>query len=140
MIKTVNASPFIPALKGASIALGISLASVFASAFILKDVKQPELLIAVLPKVIQVISALVGGFFAGRFSGSRPYVSGAVCGLIISAVITVGALISSGFRLYYAVVSIITVTAASVIGSLLSREKPKSGNARKKAIMKMMKN
>lgn len=138
MIKTVNASPFIPALKGAAVSLLISFAAILASAAFLTESKALDLMTAVLPKVLQVISALVGGFFAGKFSKERPYLSGIISGLIFSAVITVGALISSGFELYYAIVSTITVTAASFVGSLLSKDRGKSGAAKRRSIVKKM--
>ncbi len=138
MIKTVNASPFIPALKGAAIALLSSVATILASAFFLTESKSLDMMTAVLPKVFQVISAIIGGFFAGKFSKERGYLSGITSGLIFSAVIIIGSLISSGFVLYYALVSTITVTMASFIGSLLSKERVKSGAAKRKSIMKMM--
>ncbi len=138
MIKTVNASPFIPALKGAAVALLFSLAAVLASAFFLTESKSLDLMTAVLPKILQVVSALIGGFFAGKFSKERQYLSGIIGGLIFSAVIVVGSLISSGFELYYALVSMITVTMASFIGSLLAKDRGKSGAAKRKSIMKKM--
>lgn len=138
MIKTVNASPFIPALKGAAVSLLFSGAAVLASAAFLTESKSLDIMTAVLPKVIQVISAIIGGFFAGRFSKERGYLSGILSGLIFSAVITIGAIISSGFELYYALVCTITVTAASFIGSLISKDRGKSGAAKRKSIMKKM--
>ncbi len=138
MIKTVNASPFIPALKGAAVSLLFSVAAILASAFFLTESKSLDMMTAVLPKVLQVISALIGGFFAGKFSKERGYLSGIISGLIFSAVIIIGSLIGSGFELYYALVSTVTVTMASFIGSLLSKERGRSGAAKRKSIMKMM--
>ncbi len=138
MIKTVNASPFLPALKGAAISILISIGAVLVSAFFLTESKNLDLLTAVLPKVFQVISALIGGFFAGKLSKERSYLAGIISGLIFSAVITVGALISSGFELYYVLVSTLTVTTASLVGSLLSKEKAKSGAAKRRSIMKKL--
>ena len=138
MIKTVNASPIIPALIGAAAALITSIVSILVSAAFLSESKSLEIMTAVLPKILQVISALVGGFFAGKFSKERPYLSGIISGLIFSTVITVGSLISSGFELYYAIVSTITVTAASFVGSLLSMDRGKNGAAKRRSIMKKM--
>lgn len=138
MIKTVNASPLIPALKGALIALICSFVSVFLSAFFLTESKSLELLSAVLPKVFQVISALIGGFFAARLSKERGYLSGILSGLLFSAVIAVGALINSHFVPYYIIVSTLILIFASFIGSLLSKERPRSGAAKRRSIMKKM--
>lgn len=138
MIKTLNASPLIPALKGAAISLLCSFVAVLASAFFLTESKSLDLLAAVLPKVFQVVSALVGGFFAGKFSKERGYLSGIFSGLIFSAVIAVGAIINSEFRLYYVLISTLIITLASFIGALLSRERAKSGAAKRKSIMKKM--
>ncbi len=138
MIKTVNASPLIPALKGAAISLLVSLFTLFVSAFFLTESKSLELMTAVLPKVFQVVSGLIGGFFAGKFSKDRGFLSGIFSGLIFSAIITVGALINSGFRLYYVLLSTLIITLASLVGSLLSRERSKSGAAKRKSIMKKM--
>lgn len=138
MIKTVNASPFIPALKGTAVSVLFSVAAILASAFFLTESKSLDLMTAVLPKVLQVISALLGGFFAGKFSKERPYLSGIISGLIFSTIILVGSLIISGFELYYAIVSTLTVTMAAFIGSLLAKDRGKSGAAKRKSIMKMM--
>ncbi|MBE6581705.1 MAG: TIGR04086 family membrane protein [Ruminococcaceae bacterium] len=138
MIKTVNASPLIPALKGAAISLLVSLFALFVSTFFLTESKSLELMTALLPKVFQVISAIIGGFFAGKFSKDKSFLSGIFSGLIFSAIITVGTLINSGFRLYYVLISTLIITLGSFIGSLLSREKSKSGAAKRKSIMKKM--
>ncbi len=138
MIKTVNASPLIPALIGAAVSLMLSVVTVLLSAFFLTESKSLELLTAVLPKIFQVISALVGGFFAGKLSRERGYLSAIISGLLFSAVIAVGALINSGFEIYYVLVSTLTLTTASLIGSLLAKDRGRSGAAKRKSIMKKM--
>ena len=138
MIKTVNASPFIPALKGAFIALIFSVGATLASAFFLTESKNLDIMTSVLPKVLQVISALIGGFFAGKFAKERGYISGIFSGLIFSAIIVIGSLINSGFKFYYSIISVIAITTASLIGSLLAKDRGQSSAAKRKSIMKMM--
>ncbi len=138
MIKTVNASPIIPALIGAAAALITSIVSILVSAAFLSESKSLEIMTAILPKVFQVISAIIGGYFAGKFSKERGYLSAIVSGLIFSLFIAVGSLIGSGFEIYYTLVSMLTVLTASFIGSLLSKDRGKSGAAKRRSIMKKM--
>ena len=140
MIKTVNASPLISAVKGALAAITVGFTLLLLSAACLTESKGLEMITAVLPKVIQVLSAIIGGFFAGRFSDSRPYVSAAISGVFFFFIITVGSIILGGFDPMYAIINLVGVTGSSVLGSLISKEKPKSSRSRKKAIMKMIKN
>ena len=140
MIKTVNASPLIPALKGTLIAVSVSAVSLLLASALLTESKGLDMISAVLPKIIQVVSAIIGGLIAGKASASRPYVSAVICGLIFGGIITVGSVISGGFEPIYTLISIATVTLSAFVGSLLSKEKPKSSHARKKAMMKMFNN
>ena len=138
MIKTVNGTPVIPALKGALVSLVISFVALIVAGFFLVESKSLTALTAVLPKIIQAISAIIGGFFAARFSKERGYLSGIICGLIFSAIIIIGSLINSDFKLYYALISASVITVSSFIGSLLNRGGTKSGAAKRRSIMKKL--
>ncbi len=138
MIKTVNGTPIIPSLKGAAIAIGVSAAAILISGIFLTESKSLDMLVGVLPKIIQIVSSLIGGFAAAKLSKERSLLTSLISGLFYGVFIIIGSLISGGFELYYAVISLLSVTVASVIGSFFAKDRPKSGSARRRSMMKMM--
>lgn len=138
MIKTVNASPFMSALKGAIAALIISTALMFVSAIPLTNSTQLDMLTSVLPKASQVISALIGGIFAGRMSKDNTIISGLLCGAMYGAVIVIGSLITGGFNIVYSVICLSLSALSSLLGAFIGVPKEKNEKSRRKALMKKL--
>ncbi len=140
MIKTVNASPLIPALKAAGIAIAISLALILASAFFLTESSSLEALTGILPKVIQIIAVFIGGLASGRLSRGNALLTGALGGLIYGGVILIGSLISGGFDICYSLLSLSVSAVLSMLGALVGVPKEKDGKRRRRKMMKKLGN
>ncbi len=138
MIKTVNASPFMSALKGALAALIISTALMFISAIPLTNSTQLDMLTSVLPKALQVISALIGGIFASRMAKDNIVLCGLLCGTMYGAVIVIGSLITGGFNIVYSVICLFVAALASLLGAVIGVPKEKGEKSRRRAMMKKL--
>lgn len=138
MIKTVNASPYVKGILGALASCIISLALMVISSWILCNVSDPSLYIFALPKIIGVISALIGGIIV---SGNKesPIIPSLLSGVFFTLIIIIGAFIKSENLLLTLIVSILTIIA-SVLGGIIGKPKAKSTNATRKEMMKKLKN
>lgn len=138
MIKTINGSPLLNALKGLAAAFLTSLILLLILGKVLTESSDLEALTQLLPKAVQLISALLGGIIAGRFSKETAFISGILCGLIFASVVTLGSFAIGEFGFWYSVVSIIALTAISMLGSIIGSPKAKSESSRRKAMMKKL--
>ena len=136
MIKTVNASPFMSALKGALASLIISTALMLICAIPLTNSSELDMLTSVLPKVIQAISALVGGILTSKTARNSTVLCGLLCGTMYGAVIVIGSLIMGSFNIVYSVICLFVSALASLLGAVFGVPKEKDEKSRRRAMMK----
>lgn len=138
MVKTVNASPVICALKGFLYALISSVILLLALGIILSNSEDPEAYIFIAPKIIQGLSALVGGFFSSRCSEKNLF-SSFVFGILFSLSIMLISLAIGGNTLLAIIMAVITTTLA-ILGGIIGVPKAKSSSSSKRAMIKKIKN
>ena len=138
MVKTVNASPLVCAFKGALVSLLISLLSMPISAWILLKADDPGILIFVLPKALQIISAIIGGIVIAKCRGSNGILTSLIGGAIYSAVIIIGGLIMSSSAVTM-IIMIALIFLSFVLGDVIGVPKEKSTSSKRKEMMKRLK-
>ena len=138
MVKTVNASPIICALKGLIAAAVSSVSLLLILGIVLSKSDDPDAYIYIAPKIIQGISALVGGFVSSRFAEKNLF-SSVVFGIMFSLIITFTALISGGNALLALIMPIISIVL-SILGGIIGIPKAKSSMSAKRTMMKKIKN
>ena len=137
MVKTLNASSLTCSLKGIISSL-ITVVILFPlCAWTLTLLSDPRTLISVLPKVISVLSALIGGFVCGRCGSDKAVLSALICGTALYAATVTVCLILGGSLLSVPVGLVCTVIP-SVLGALIGIPKEKSAGAKRRALIKKL--
>ncbi len=137
MVKTVNASPLICALKGTFTSLILSLVIMPVTAWILISTEDPESFIFVVPKAIQIITALIGGIVAARCRGSKGLITAFLSGAIYSTVIIIGGIAAKAQTLTM-IIMIILICVISVLGGIIGIPKEKSAGAKRREMIKKL--
>lgn len=135
MVKTVNASALTCALRGV---ISYAIASVIlipVSAWALTLSDDPSMMIAVLPKLIAALSALLGGFICVRGRAAHPLLSSVICGGIIYLVSSALSLILGG-SLLSLLIGLICTLVPAVLGGVIGMPREKSSGAKRRAMMK----
>ena len=140
MIKTINGSPLISALKGLGGAFLSSVVLILISAKILTESSNLEFLVTFVPMFIQLISAFVGGIISGRLSESNGYVSGIICGSLYGGIIFIVSVFTGGFNFIYSVIRLAIIVLISALGSIAFSSKHGSEKKRRKAMLKKLRN
>lgn len=137
MVKTVNASPFICALKGAVMALALSLIAMPIAAWALSGTADPESFIFVTPKAIQLVSAVIGGIVSARCRGNKGFISPLISGAIYSAVVIIGGVVSEA-QTVHMIIMIALILIMSVLGGIIGIPKEKSAGAKRREMIKKL--
>ena len=138
MVKTVNASPIVCILRGSIAALLTSLLMIPISAWLLTYSDDPDPLIYIVPKAVQILSGLIGGVAVAKCKGSKGIIDSVISAGVYSAIIIIGAIIGSSDLLITLLMTVFII-ASFILGAIIGAPHEKSKNAKRKEMLKRLK-
>lgn len=124
-------------LIGAGIGVGVAAAMLIVLGAVLTKCGDPTRLVDVFAAAARFLGAAVAGFFAARMVREKGFVSGALSGGLYSLTVPLIAAFSEGkFRIFPILLVCLICTAIAALTGIIGIPSEKSGNARRKAMMK----
>lgn len=124
-------------LIGAGIGVGAAIVLLLISGAVLTKCGDPAKLVPVAAAAARFLGAAAAGFSAARFNREKGLVCGAVSGALYSLIIPLAAAFSDGeFRILPLLLVCIICVAVSSVSGIVGVPGERSGNARRRAMLK----
>ena len=137
MVKTVNASPVLCAMKGIFASIITSVVLIPLTAWAISFCDDPRILISVTPKIISILSSLIGGIVCSKTDYNRSVAPSIICGTILFVTYaTVSLILESG--IIAVPLWLISTILPAFLGSIIGKPNEKSGKAKRRAIVKRL--